>query len=91
LPRLAIIVEGVGALPRRLLLAGRDSRKCNGNPQSRPATGQQKIDALRNWIAVNGPLEKLAGWRMIDVRSGQVLLVPETRTSFRPEVGKRPY
>jgi len=64
---------------------------CNGNPQSRPATGQQKIDALRNWIAVNGPLEKLAGWRMIDVRSGQVLLVPETRTSFRPELGKRPY
>jgi hypothetical protein len=58
---------------------------CNGNPQSRPATAQQKIDALRNWIAVNGSLEKLAGWRMIDVRSGQVLLVPETRTSLLPD------
>ena len=64
---------------------------CNGSAQNRPATAQQKIEALRNWIAVNGPLEKLAGWRMIDVRSGQVLLVPESRTSFRPDDSTRPY
>lgn len=64
---------------------------CSGNSSNRPATAQQKIEALRNWIALNGPLEKLAGWRMIDLRSGQVLLVPETRTSFQPDGVKLPY
>lgn len=58
---------------------------CNGDGSNRLATAPQKIDALRNWVAVNGSLDKLAGWRMIDIRSGQVLLVPETRTSLNPD------
>lgn len=64
---------------------------CNGARRNRLATAQQKIDALRNWVTVNGSLEKLAGWRMIDVRSGQVLLVPETRTSLRPDGTELPF
>lgn len=63
---------------------------CNGG-DDRAATAAQKIEALKNWIAVNGSLEKLAGWRMIDVRSGQVLLVSETRASFNLDEAFLPY
>ena len=51
----------------------------------------QKVAAIKNWIALNGPLEKLAGWRMMDVRTGEVLLVPETRAALERDGFVKPF
>jgi hypothetical protein len=57
---------------------------CDDPARETPESIAQKRSQIEDWIARNGSLDQLEGWRKLDLRSGQPVLVPDN-----PDVASR--